>query len=375
MTVSELPLTAGVFLYSSALTIGLHSRMMCIKRNRERIRIANSGDMTLLNDHDPRSGPVLGTKAQRTYENCRPNRCSLPVSNENAAILAGKYAGYDNPVAHLNATDVVMLPLPLPLQLPKMMLKVPQLARHCASSKKGVAIATTTSPTACAATTRTAARREASVQSAPSAERSRLLARPSTVPSQQISGYTKASVFRTDNDIDILDATFKRLSVCGFYYGKLSMADAKRKLRRAAVGTYLLRDSSDPKFLNSLSVKTNRGTTSVRISYSLGQFRLDCDEALAHVVPSFDCVLKLVEYYTRGDSAGVDTGSVCVFLESSGRRDTPIELVRPHVETVCSLQALCRKRVNKTVPDAEQRGQLPVSDDVRRFLTEYPYPM
>ena len=349
--------------------------------------------MTLINGQDARSGPVLGTKAiglldQRTYENCcsrrprpRPspsNRYSnslpggLPVSNENSAILAGKYPGYDNPVAHLNATDVVSLPLPLPLQLPKIMLKVPQLARDFASSKKSVAMATTTS---CAATTRTAARRETPVQATPSAERNRQLVRPSTVPSQEISGYTKASVFRTDNDIDILDATFKRLSACGFYYGKLSMVDAKRKLRRAAVGTYLLRDSSDSKFLHSLSVKTNRGTTSVRISYCRGQFRLDCDEALADVVPSFDCVLKLVEYYTRGDSADVDTGSVCVFLESSGRRDTPIELVRPHIETVCSLQALCRKRVNKTVPDVEQRGQLPVSDDVRRFLAEYPYPM
>ncbi|KAI0236040.1 Cytokine-inducible SH2-containing protein [Lamellibrachia satsuma] len=349
---------------------------MCVEGSMERPAIGSGGDLGGRRA-DPLPDLVLEATTtatdQRTYENC--TRRSWCMSADCPTVLTRKHPEYDAPVEHVNPTNFVMLPLPLPL-LPRTLgglLKVPQLASDCISTK---AAATSFVVTDVVATTATSARTMARlpVHAAPSTGCSRQTARRSTASPQHISGYTKATVFRTDDDLDIIDATHKLLCVCGFYYGKLSMIDAKRKLRRAAFGTYLLRDSSDPNFLYSLSVKTKRGTTSVRISYSRGQFRLDCDEALVDAVPSFDCVLRLVEYYTR-DDARADNGSGCVFLESSGRRDTPIELVQPYIETAPSLRAMCRKVVNRTVPDVERRRQLPISDDVRCFLAGYPYAM
>ncbi|KAK2166389.1 hypothetical protein NP493_1324g01064 [Ridgeia piscesae] len=350
---------------------------MCVEGNMDRYHIGSGGDGS---GREPLPDLLLGTTTtpaeadQRTYENC--TRCHW-TSTDHTAVLAGKCCS--TPVASAGQPNIVRLPLPLPIPtLPK--IKVPQLAGDCIPPKTCV---TTATATPCVATdaatvtsTRTAPRPLHPVHTAPATGcNQRQTARQSVTPSQHISGYAKASVFRTEDDMYIIEATETSLKTCGFYYGKLSVVDAKRKLRRATFGTYLLRDSSDPNFLYSLSVKTKRGTTSVRISYSRGQFRLDCDEALVDAVPSFDCVLKLVEHYTLDESRG-DTGRACVFLESSGRRDTPIDLVRPYIETVPSLKAACRKVVNRNVPpNTEQRRELPVSDDVRCFLAEYPFTM
>jgi SH2 domain len=79
----------------------------------------------------------------------------------------------------------------------------------------------------------------------------------------------------------------------------LSGEESLIALKNCPPGTFLVRDSSDPDHLFSLSVQTTRGPTSVRLHYLNGEFRLDAQHHLAHHVPRFACVLRLIEHYVR----------------------------------------------------------------------------
>ena len=163
-----------------------------------------------------------------------------------------------------------------------------------------------------------------------------------------------------------------RLVDCPFYYARMTHAEAKSRLRGAVVGTFLLRDSADPRYQYSLSVRTARGTTSIRIvsgadSGSIGvdasssplrvaNFRLDSGAAADEAdhaalggggggggsgggrMPSFDSVLRLCRHYVevgrRVMESGVAGGGsgACMFLEKSGRMDMPVLLTKPFVK-------------------------------------------
>lgn len=179
------------------------------------------------------------------------------------------------------------------------------------------------------------------------------------------SGITCTSV----HDLQILSRTETRLQQCGFYYSGLTMGDAKKKLKGQPVGTFVLRDSSHSGFLYTLSTKTMRGTTSVRIAYTSGHFRLDCDEDLASYMPRFDCILRLIQYYI---AASKRRSSKCVWIESSGRKDTPVILSTPLRDRVSSLKHLSRKAVHQNVP-IEKLEQLPVNAEYLQYLMEYPF--
>lgn len=71
-------------------------------------------------------------------------------------------------------------------------------------------------------------------------------------------------------------------------------------LESAQPGAFIIRDSADPRFLYSLSVQTERGPTSVRLTYRNGKFSLDADEKLAELLPKFDSVIRLIEHYVNG---------------------------------------------------------------------------
>ena len=63
------------------------------------------------------------------------------------------------------------------------------------------------------------------------------------------------------------------------------------------MGTFLVRDSADPRYLYALSIQTERGPTSVRIHYTEGCFRLDADSLLAERLPKFRSVPDLIDFY------------------------------------------------------------------------------
>lgn len=177
--------------------------------------------------------------------------------------------------------------------------------------------------------------------------------------------------YTTDKDIERISSNWEELNMCCYYYGGLSSPQAKLLLHHSKVGTFLIRDSSDPKYLYSLSLKTERGTTSVRIEYSHGTFRLDCEDRLRSKMPRFMTVMQLIEHYVNISQS--EASKQCRWLESSGRRDVPVKLTKPRMVSPPSLQHLCRVTVNTAVPSVDKLHELPLPNSLKRFLSEYPY--
>lgn len=181
-----------------------------------------------------------------------------------------------------------------------------------------------------------------------------------------------------DTDLSRVRDALRTLRTSGYYYEGLSWEEAGRLLRGQPVGTFLVRDSSDNRFLFALSVQTERGPTSVRIHYWRGQFRLDCEDALAASMPWFSCVVSLVEHYVRLSRSA--KGQMCVWLDGHGRRDLPIVLTRPLYRQPASLQHLCRIALNRSAASVAAatsstscRTVEPLPAALKDYLRDYPH--
>lgn len=178
-------------------------------------------------------------------------------------------------------------------------------------------------------------------------------------------------------DYHRIQKTLQVLQTTGYYYGGLSWRQATDLLQDTAIGTFLVRESSDSDFLFSLSVNTERGPTSVRIHYTDGQFRLDSEDSIAGFMPVFDCVVQLVEYYVRLSNSS--KGASCVWLDNTGRRDLPICLCRPLYHSVLPLKHLCRLVVNGKLHSHTDwisevvLRRLGLPQTLVAYLREYPY--
>lgn len=175
-------------------------------------------------------------------------------------------------------------------------------------------------------------------------------------------------------DLDQLQLVHYRLAISGFYCGSMTIDEARTRLAPYPVGTFLLRDSSDPRYLFSLSVQTQRGTTSIRVVYESGLFRMDSDLEQTHLMPTFDCVLRMIQYYRRLSlRSGSPLRSSYVFLESSGRRDTRVLLRRPLEVSPACLVHLCRLRIHARLRDDKGVARLPLTPSLKMYLMDYPY--
>ena len=173
-------------------------------------------------------------------------------------------------------------------------------------------------------------------------------------------------------DDEQLTATFHRLTLCHFYLGKVSFDEAKVLLRRHPVGTFLLRDSSDERFPFALSVQTRRGTTSIRIVCECGgRFRLDCEPEQVHMMPTFDCVIALIQFYVRQGERRTTPNNL-VLQEMNGRKDLPVLLRRSYETKAPSLAHLCRKKINR-IMGAKSVNRLQLLPSLKDFLNDYPY--
>lgn len=184
---------------------------------------------------------------------------------------------------------------------------------------------------------------------------------------------------------------FRQIADCSFYFGRLSVSEANRKLAPCAVGTFLLRDSSDNRFLFALTVQTRRGPTSVRLARDeSGRFQLDCDRRQQSSMPTFASVIDLVRFYywpTRDrrcilvDSAGADNSipvSLTSCLAASG---SPSRLA--HLARLC-VHRVRRRNLERFSTQPSKQNQecvecfvnlLPsyVNENTRTFLRRYPF--
>ena len=156
-----------------------------------------------------------------------------------------------------------------------------------------------------------------------------------------ISTYCQVYGLTCTDDLHNIMHSWAQLQHCGFYYPAMTSEEAISDLNNCLVGTFLLRQSSNPQFLITLSFRTSRGSTNVRIAYADGLFHLDCREQSRPRMPTSDSVIGLVQAYVDKWKSGKPG----LLHELSGRKDTVIQLVRPRLKSSLSLKHLCRKRL------------------------------
>jgi len=153
----------------------------------------------------------------------------------------------------------------------------------------------------------------------------------------------------------VLMRTKEELEESCWFHGDLSWTAANALLSNAKPGTFLLRESQDPRTLYSLSVQRGEGPTSVRIQFSKGKFRLDsCDQKIGSLLPMFDSVGELVQHYVVKGKTNVD-GAVLTGLED-GKEQPPIVLKKPLYKSPPSLLHSSRLAVNRSLRGNVSRG-------------------
>ncbi|XP_059146381.1 suppressor of cytokine signaling 2-like [Physella acuta] len=181
--------------------------------------------------------------------------------------------------------------------------------------------------------------------------------------------------FDCDNELVKLDQNLQEISQCHFYYGSCSSQEARSILKKKSVGTFLLRDSSDSRYLYSLSLKTERGATSVRILYTDGLFQFDSDERIRHRLPRFESVLALIDFHVMISQDG--NNKAWRWEEHSGKKNMTVNLKEPLKHCVPTLAHISRVTINKCLEDVYMPqlsvDRLLIPAELKNYLKDYPY--
>lgn len=155
----------------------------------------------------------------------------------------------------------------------------------------------------------------------------------------------------------------------GWYWGPLTRVEAEEKLSGCNDGTFLVRDSSDDRYLLSLSFRSQGKTLHTRIEYSNGFFSFysfpDSENE------GYRSVVELIERSMRYSSVGVFCFSRA---RAMGSPAVPVRLLKPlsrffHVR---SLQHYCRFVIRQSIRfDAIRR--LPLPKHVHNYLEQSQY--
>lgn len=150
----------------------------------------------------------------------------------------------------------------------------------------------------------------------------------------------------------------------GWYWGSMTVNEAKEKLKEAPEGTFLIRDSSHSDYLLTISVKTSAGPTNLRIEYQDGKFRLDSIICVKSKLKQFDSVVHLIDYYVQM-CKDKRTGP-----EAPRNGTVHLYLTKPLYTSAPTLQHFCRLSINKCTGTI--RG-LPLPTRLKDYLEEYKF--
>ncbi|XP_067881989.1 suppressor of cytokine signaling 3-like [Heterodontus francisci] len=158
-------------------------------------------------------------------------------------------------------------------------------------------------------------------------------------------------------DFGRVESALERLEASGFYWAALSGGEARSRLAGQRVGTFLLRDSSDPRHLFTLSVRTEAGITNLRVRQRRGpgaggSFYLEAEGSSgpggggggAVATATYNCVVRLVDHYVR--LSGEAGKELCCRGDGGGQQLVPLVLRRPLLCKVPALQDLCRRALD-----------------------------
>ncbi|XP_013373805.1 PREDICTED: suppressor of cytokine signaling 2 isoform X3 [Chinchilla lanigera] len=161
-----------------------------------------------------------------------------------------------------------------------------------------------------------------------------------------------------------LAKALRELGYTGWYWGSMTVNEAKEKLKEAPEGTFLIRDSSHSDYLLTISVKTSAGPTNLRIEYQDGKFRLDSIICVKSKLKQFDSVVHLIDYYVQM-CKDKRTGP-----EAPRNGTVHLYLTKPLYTSAPSLQHLCRLTINKCTGTV---WGLPLPTRLKDYLEEYKF--
>ncbi|XP_036421758.1 suppressor of cytokine signaling 7-like [Colossoma macropomum] len=161
--------------------------------------------------------------------------------------------------------------------------------------------------------------------------------------------------------------SLRELEKCGWYWGPMNWEDAEMKLKGTADGSFLVRDSSDPRYILSLSFRSQGVTHHTRMEHYRGTFSLWCH-------PKFeDRCHSVVEFIERAIMHSKN-GRFLYFLRSRvpGLPPTPVQLLYPvsRFSSVKSLQHLCRFCIRQLVR-IDHIQELPLPTPLIMYLRKF----
>ncbi|XP_056642573.1 suppressor of cytokine signaling 2-like [Diorhabda sublineata] len=186
----------------------------------------------------------------------------------------------------------------------------------------------------------------------------------------------------SETELQRLSDTVRALRLSGWYYEGITYQQSHELLKGTSVGKFLVRNSSDPKFLFSLSVQTERGPTSVRLFYTNGYFRLDAQVHLQSAMPMFPSVIDLIQHYVQ--QSKLCRNNAQVWVDQQGKWYSSILLEKPvrKKSKPPSLKHLARLATHKALQDAAKprlamlprpHTQLELPNSLIGYLSEYPF--
>ncbi|XP_073682024.1 cytokine inducible SH2-containing protein b [Garra rufa] len=169
-------------------------------------------------------------------------------------------------------------------------------------------------------------------------------------------------------DLRFITTTFQHLHTSGWYWGGMTAGEARDALIGASEGTFLVRDSSHPLYLFTLSVQTWRGPTNVRIEYDSGRFRLDSSFPARSCLLSFSALPSLVQHYTSTSQGEERIEKHMVSKDNGVLLKLRKPLHRP--QAFPTLQHLTRLTINR---HTDRQTELPLPRPLLLYLQEYPF--
>ncbi|KAJ6667695.1 hypothetical protein lerEdw1_016016 [Lerista edwardsae] len=182
-----------------------------------------------------------------------------------------------------------------------------------------------------------------------------------------------------EEDLLCIAKTFSYLRESGWYWGSITASEAKQQLQKMPEGTFLVRDSTHPSYLFTLSVKTNRGPTNVRIEYADSKFRLDSNCLSKPRILAFPDVVSLIQHYvlsctveSKSDAPYAPPPPLPPMQKEMAASAVHLKLIRPlgRKNSAPSLQHLCRLQINRATAEVDQ---LPLPKRMQEYLKQYPF--